>query len=251
LVGFTLVLHIPVPAKEDWWALVVLGLLQTALTFGLVFSAMQFVPAGMTAILLYSYPIIVNLLAHFLLAEKLNFKKIFGLFTGFTGLIIIFSTGDLHSGSIYGKVMIILAAVSWAAATIFFKLRFPTRNRLQVTAWQMLFGGVLTLLIIPFVEGGISLTLNLTALAVLLFTAVFASALAFALWFFVLDQWGASRASVFLFLVPVCGVLFATWLLGEDLTLKLVLGLIAVVAGIWLVNAQQPGKESSEAKKGF
>ncbi|SFH40711.1 Threonine/homoserine efflux transporter RhtA [Desulfotomaculum arcticum] len=244
LVGLTLALRMGVPAREDWLALVVLGLLQTTLTFGLVFYAMQSVPAGITSVLLYSYPIIVNLMAYFLLGERLNLKNIVGLLTGFSGLIIIFSTDGFQSGSIYGKILIIIAAINWGLATVFLRRRFPTHNKLQVTAWQMFFGGVLTLLIVPFIEGGISLSL-VTAWAALLFTSVFASAMAFSLWFYVLDFWGVGRASVFIFLVPVCGVFFATLLLGEDLTIKLALGLIAVVIGIWLVNAAAGKKSNS------
>lgn len=247
LVGLTLALRIGIPAREDWCALIILGLLQTALTFGLVFYAMQSIPAGITSVLLYSYPIIVNLMAYFLLGERLNLKNIVGLLTGFLGLIMIFSTGGFQSGSIYGKILIVIAAVNWGLATIFLKRRFPTHNKLQVTAWQMLFGGALTMLIVPFIEGGVSLTLNLTAWAALLFTSVFASALAFSLWFYVLDFWGVGRASVFIFLVPVCGVLFSTLLLGEELTINLALGLMAVVIGIWLVNAEA-GKKSNNSK---
>ncbi|WP_366922211.1 EamA family transporter [Metallumcola ferriviriculae] len=240
LVLFGIVVRTPFPAKEDWGALAILGLFQTTFTFSLVFYAMQFVEAGLTAILMYTYPLLVNLMAHFLLpGERLNTRKVIGLLVGFSGLILIFAANANTAGGwgTVGKVLILFAALSWAGATIYLRRRFQNHNTLQVTAWQMLLGGVFTIVPAFLFERTASFNFNLIAWETLLFASILASALAFALWFYVLDRLGVGRASVFLFLVPVCGVVFATFLLKEPFTLRVLGGMLSVAAGIWLVNA--------------
>ena len=243
LIGF--IVRTPFPAKEDWGALSVLGLFHTTLTFSLVTYAMQFVEAGLTAILMYTYPLQVNILAHFFLpGERLNARKTAGLVVGFSGLIIIFATNGNGVGGwdALGKVLVLFAAFSWAGSTIYLRRRFQKHNKLQVTAWQMLFGGVFALVPALLLERTASVNFNPIAWETLLFASVFASALAFALWFYVLDKLGVGRASVYLFLVPVCGVIFATVLLKETFSLRILAGVLAVATGIWLVNSEKRQK---------
>ena len=245
----------PLPAKKDWGALLLLGILQTTLTYGLVFYGLQWVEAGVTSVMLYSYPLIVNILAHYLLPnEKLNLQRIFGLIVGFSGLIIIFGTGGFSSSdkwSMAGKLLITVGAFFWAVATIYLRRRFPNHNKLVVTAWQMLLGGAVTLIGAFIIENGQDIVFNQVSVGALAFTSILSSALAFAIWFYLLDHIDAGRASVFLFLVPVFGVIFANLILGEPFTAKLMIGLIAVVVGIVLVNYRVKKKEAAADKKGI
>ncbi len=240
LVIFSLAWGVPLPKRGDWGPIVVFGLLQTTLTYAFVIYGMSFVEAGVSSILIYSYPLFVNLMAHFILPEeKLNMQKVFGLLVGFIGLIVVFSDSSFNlndTWAIIGKLMIIMGAFVWAAATIYLKVKLSQQNKLQLTAWQMLIGGTVGLIFGLVMDRGLTISFTPLAITALAYTSIMASAITFALWFYLLDYMGAGRASAFLFLVPIFSVIFATLMLNEPFTWRIVLGLFAVVSGICLVN---------------
>ncbi|KKM09163.1 hypothetical protein SY88_20030 [Clostridiales bacterium PH28_bin88] len=236
---------IPFPAQRDLGALMLLGILQCTLSFGMVFVAMRFVPAGTTSVILYIYPLITNVFAHFFLpGEQLNKRKMVGLGTGMAGLLLVIehqAREGMQEGSIAGISMILVGALSWSVASILVRKRFPAHSSLQLTAFQMIFGSLFLFFAAYLWERHIPIYMNITAISLWLYSTVLASMLAFALWFSALNRWGAGRASIFMFLVPIVGVLSATIFLAEPVSWQLMAALACVAIGIITVSISPSG----------
>jgi drug/metabolite transporter (DMT)-like permease len=180
----------------------------------------------------------VVLLAHFIYQnDKLNWKKIFGLVTGFAGIILV-NWGQAISldFSFYGEGFLIMAGLTSAVATILAKRLTQDINAFLLTGWQMVIGAFF-LFLAGFLAKG-SVVLNFTPLAGgLLIYSVFLSAAAFSLWYAILKFNKAGEIAVYRFMIPVSGaILSSIFVPGEDLNKMVIQALILVALGIFAVN---------------
>jgi O-acetylserine/cysteine efflux transporter len=223
-------------SRTDFLKVAVLGFLQTGVVFGIIYTASQAVPSGVMAIIANTNPFFVAILAHFALNEKLNKQKIIGLTVGFTGVVLVVSNNlNLQAASIVAPVFILIAAVCWGTSSVLLK-KFGFTDMVSVTGWQMFFGSI-PLLVLgfgldsqPFANWDWSFILWTG------YTAFIASTFGWWAWFRLLQKYNAARISVFLFLVPLCGVTSGAIFLGESLTYNLLFGGGLVILGVILVN---------------
>ena len=139
LLALLMVLRRPMRPREIP-ALIVLGLLQTSGFTGLIIWALVEGGAGKTAVLTYTMPFWVMVLAWPLLGEKLKGSQ--WLAAGLSVLGLLFILDPLHLGSdLFSMVLALLAGVFWALSVIVAKKlhqRAPDLDLLSLTAWQML-----------------------------------------------------------------------------------------------------------------
>lgn len=221
----------------DYVKFATLGFFQTSLLFGIIFVSLQYVPAGLSSIILNTNPFFVAIFAHFIIkGDQLTRQKIIGLVVGFSGVLVLVLAGGKSLGDValYWPLILLVASVVWASSTILIKL-FRFQDMLTVTAWQT-FLGSLPLLAIGFLFETKPIDFNWNFGLWLLYIAVPGSAFAWWAWNGMVQRYSASRVSVFLFLIPVCGVLSGVLLLGESLSYSLLIGGALVASGIILVN---------------
>jgi len=233
------------PPKKYIKPLIVLGILQTSIVFLLVMYGMQFIGAGKASILLYSMPIWSTLLAVKFLREHVTPWQVAGNILGLVGLLAILGA-DLWAGqnlrSIFGELLIVLAAVSWGASNVYYRVKLEELPRLVVTAYQMLFGTIGITLVAFIMEWGEPVKFTGTSLFLILFTGILASALCFSLWFLILSLIDMVTATISTMLVPVFG-LFLGWLyLDEKLTLGTITGSVLIIAGIVIAQMMKKGE---------
>ncbi|QZT35296.1 DMT family transporter [Caldalkalibacillus thermarum TA2.A1] len=218
-----------------WKPLLILGLLQTTLVYALIMYGMRFVEAGKSSIILYTMPIWSSLLASYFLNEKLGLRKVVGLSLGMTGLFLILGV-DLWKQQtpsvIWGESLILLASLCWAVANIYYQLKFSGQDRIQVNAYQMMFGAAGMTVLAVLAEWNQPVVLSATSIFAVLFTGVPASALCFTIWFYLLTRIDTATATISTLLVPFFGVMFSWLFLGEPLTLVMVCGGCLIVLGI-------------------
>ncbi|ASK62665.1 EamA family transporter [Virgibacillus phasianinus] len=223
------------PPKKNWIHLIVLGILQTSIVFLLVMYGLSFVGAGKASVLLYSMPIWSTILAVRFLQEKVTGAKITGLGLGMLGLLMILGW-DLWIGqepkTIVGEILIVVAAMSWGASNVYYRIKLPGVPKLQVNAYQMLFGTIGILIAAFITEWGEPVSLTTESIYYILFTGVLASALCFTVWFMILSMIDTVTATLSTLLVPVFGLFLGWLILGEKLSLGIIIGSICIIVGI-------------------
>ena len=138
-----------------------------------------------------------------------------------------------------GDTLGVVAALLWGATTLVVRAtRLASAPPEKTLAWQLGVSGVV-LLAGSWLNGdrwSVHLSpLAWTSLGFQTFVVVFASYL---VWFWLVRHYRATQLSAFSLLTPVFGLLMGVVLLGEPVTLRLVLALAGVMAGIALVNRQ-------------
>lgn len=242
-----LLLKIGFPHKRYWKHLFVVGILQTAIVFLLVMYGLKFVGAGKSSVLLYSMPIWSSILAAKFLQERLSFRKLCGLVVGLIGLLTILGTDLFRQDQmiIIGEILIILAAISWGISNVYFRIHLHQLPKLQTSAFQMLFGTIGIVMATLLMEPGMSVEWNIESVYYLLFTGVGASAFCFTVWFFILSSIDIVTATISTLLVPIFGLISSRILLGEEITVSIIVGTLFIISGI-IVSQQSEKRKSHE-----
>ena len=137
------------PAREDWNKLIISSLMLCVGFYAAQTFAMQFVDSGLSAVLVFTMPIFIAVLAHYILNEHLSRQKILGLVFGALGLISILwpQLHHIHMNlALLGQGMLIGVGFMWALTTVYMKKHFASYDKLKLTIWQMLLGGGLILI---------------------------------------------------------------------------------------------------------
>jgi drug/metabolite transporter (DMT)-like permease len=210
------------------------------LEFCLIYVAQRFTLASRSFIFLYTHPFWVALGAHYLiLGDRLNWRRFAGLLLAFAGLVLVFSEGLRHySASIFlGDVLMLLAALFWAATTLYIKRFLIAKSTpFQTLLYQLLFSAPLLLGLSLILEGNPYHYLDGIILFSLFYQTIIVAFLSYWAWFFLIHVYPVSTLAAFSFLTPIAGVFISSWLLGEPLTLALMLSLAVISLGIYLVN---------------
>jgi drug/metabolite transporter (DMT)-like permease len=222
---------------RDGTVLAAIGIANNALYLGFNYYGMLTVPAGLTALIGSTNPVLTALLAAGFLGEPMTVRKVIGLVLGVAGVaLVVESRISSGSASMSGIWLILAALVSLVGGTILFK-RFALKANLVVAnGVQTLAGG---LALAPFALafesiGDVVPTWRL--LAALSYLTIGGSIVAYLLWLRLLNVLGATAASAYHFLMPPLGMLFGWILLGEHLQARDLIGILPVAAGIWLVT---------------
>jgi O-acetylserine/cysteine efflux transporter len=224
-----------VPNKRDLKWYLVCGILQTTYFNLAIQISLNYISAGLTAVLTYSMPLFLSVMAHFFIpGEKLTIRKIIGLASGIVGLFLAM---NIHfGGGVWAAILALTSGLSWAISNVIIKKKLQHCDQIQFTTWQMAIGTVGLFLYSFCFEHG-DAHWGLMPIIYVLFAGIFPSALAFLLWTYILSKTEASKASMSLLLVPVVGAVSGFFFLGQVLSPITLIGIAFVLSGIWFVNS--------------
>ncbi|RNB86911.1 EamA/RhaT family transporter [Brevibacillus fluminis] len=217
---------------QDWARIFLIGFFQTAGVMGCIFLSLRTITAGESSILTFTNPLLVVLLGTIFLGNRYRIAQWIGVLSGFLGVFITLGFHlQLTTGTLFG----LGSAISWAIATLLVK-RWGQRFQIWVlTAYQMLFGGLLLLVMGVTLETP-RLLITPSSIGIVLWLAIMASIVQFAGWFYLLKIGDPGKTSAFLFLAPFFGVLSGWVILGEVVQWYVYGGGLLIFAGIFLVN---------------
>lgn len=228
--------------KRQWREVIIMGLLSTtAAYFFFNIANVNITSTINSTILAQSTIFFAAILAHFTYKnDKLTPIKVIGLVVGFMGLIISQLTGgvrlsDMFSFSLTGEGFMLIYGLIAALATMLAKRIGSTLNSFVMTGWNLIIGS-LGLYIIGFVMGGRLSAINWTVTGgALLIILAAASAIPFSLWYWAAQYGNLGEITVYKFIMPISGSILAV-LLGESVTVSLMVGLALVCLSIILIN---------------
>jgi len=225
--------------RVGWGLLAAYGLFLGVGEFGLLFTAIRLgAPAGLSSILLQSQAFFTALLAVALLGEPLRGRTLAGLALAALGLALLAlpQSGAGLSLPLGPALMIVLAALFWAAANIVAR-RMPGADALGLMVWSSLFSP-LPLFALALVFDGPATTLqallgmSLLSLGALAYLAFLSTLVGYGIWNGLIISHGASRIAPFSLLVPIFSLSSASIFLGEAFAFREGLAAALVLGGI-------------------
>lgn len=182
-------------------------------------------------------PIFTAVLSILLLGEKFTRSKVAGLVCAFGGVVLVITNGQWVQdwGESVGNLLVVGAALGYSIYTLQSKAILRNEKPPIVVAWATTIGAVQLILAAALLEGWPALApLTGTHLAVLAYLSIIPTSVAVVAYFYLLERVQASQASITLFLIPVFAIAWAVLLLGERLTLTMLLGGALIILGVWL-----------------
>jgi len=225
--------------RKDLWTAIWLGVLNNAAYLGLCFIAFRTTSSGMVALIASLMPLVTAALAWPVLGEGLTLRKVAGLALGTLGAWYILWNrlgGGLQVDDPFGLSIATVGMVCLACGTVLYKKRGAHADPLAMNAVQALSACVVLIPAAFLLEDVTAITFGWTFVWTQAYTAIIMTFGALTLWFALIRRAGAGAASAFHFLNPGIAMLIAWIVLGENITLPDVTGLIPVAAGILLVN---------------
>ena len=223
-----------------------------ALEFAALFIGLQYTSASRMVVFLYLAPFVVALgMPLISRQERLGGAQWAGLVIAFGGVVWAFAEGFASPTAgpkqWLGDALGIAAAVLWGATTLVLRAtRLASAPPEQTLLYQLLVSAVALLAASVLVGEAWPVRLSAPVAWAMLFQVAVVTFASYLAWFWLVRHYVATKVSAFTLLTPVFGLLAGVLLLGEPLTLRLVLALLAVCTGIALVNrATRPPASST------
>ena len=201
--------------------------------------------ASRGALLSNLLPFFILFLAHFFIpGERINKRKFFGILLGFAGVLFMFlEKKGATAGFRAGDLIILLAVIIWSSSTIYLKRIISAFIPFQVVLYSTLFSVPFFFLEALLWDGTMVSRLDVPVVGSLLYQSLISASFGFVAWNTMLQKYGAVSLHTFVFIMPIAGVALGGLVLGEPITVKILLALAFIVSGILVVH-WQPKKEA-------
>lgn len=230
------------PARSTWSGLATLAIFMLLMGNGGVVWGEQFVPSGLTAVLIATSPFwMVGVDALFPDGRRLHARQWLGLAVGFAGIVVlvwpdIAQGGAGGRGFAWGVVALQLACAGWAVGSAYTRRHVMPGDVLGAAAVQMLFGGAYMLLTGLVIGEGPRLSFTLRTGLAVGYLAIAGSVIAFAAYSYALKHLPVAIVSLYTYVNPIIAVALGTLLLGEPFELRMLVAAAIIIAGIAIVG---------------
>jgi len=228
-----------IPSKREWLQLTIFGAFNTTLYLGIFIIALGDVAAGITALMLALNPLLISVLSAIWMKRPVAMREWASIVLGMIGVsIATYPLLEDGYATVLGVALLVLSMLTYSIGAVYYASVKWTLNRSVINGWQVLIGGLLLLPFTLFFEGGktnydVQFWLSIGWLVIPV------SIGAVQLWLYLLKE-DAVKASLWLFVCPIFGLLYSTWLLDEPCAIYTAGGAILVLFSLYVGQEMSP-----------
>ena len=217
------------------WRAILLGALSIALPFNLITFGELEVPSGLTAVLIAPASLFVAAFAPFIdVSERVHSTALAGMFMGLAGVALLVGVESVHSLSAFLGALAMIGAAACYALSSFVVKRYKGLTSVTTSFISIAVAAVFTLpgaiATAPSEAPGLRAVLAIAALGVV------GTALAFVIFYILIAETGAGRASLVAYLAPGIALFYGAVLLDEPITAASIGGLALILGGVALAS---------------
>lgn len=229
--------------SRSWVLLTVVGALNCALPFSLFFWGQQYLDSGYASILNATTPLWGVIAAHFLTSdEKATPTRILGALVGMAGIVVMVGPAAMKglSDNLLAQIACLVSTTFYSFAAIYGRrLSQSALTPMSVATGQTITASLIMLPIMLIVDQPWAMAMpRLDSTMAALMLALISTALAYTLYFRLIDRSGASNAQLVAFVIPVFAVLLGSLLLNEKLTAGQAGGAVLIAAGLVILDGR-------------
>lgn len=228
------------PKGREWYAIGVLSFLNILCSNGLTTWGVQYISAGLGAIIAATFPLWMVIIGLFTSKDRIPSAALKGFLLGFGGICVIFYEhllDFLNPEFLFGIAVSFTASWTWALGTLFTKKEARDFNPYFSLGFQMFLAGIV-LLVVSYATGT-AIPVNeipwqsWTAIGYLV---VFGSVVAFAAYLYSLQHLSVEQMSIYAYINPIVAVMLGAILFSEKLTMFIIAGGAITLYGVWMIN---------------
>jgi drug/metabolite transporter (DMT)-like permease len=238
------------PLFSDGWRrriipYTVLAVLSGVVPWTAIAVGEQTISSGLASILNATTPLWAALLVIWIIpSDRPSGLNYVGVLIGLAGVVILVLpdlTAKGFRGSVAGAIAVLIASISYAVSALYQRKKLRGHSVYEVSVGQL---AVTTVLAIPIAAPSLSsFHFALPSMAAVVALGVGGSGLAYLLYYYINNTLGPVRATGVTILVPMTAVLWGVVLLGETLSLPIIIGMVVILAGILLTNVRPASRE--------
>ena len=239
------------PRRHEIGPLAALGTIFTIQIF-LLHTGADLTSPAYAVLLINANPIFANLISHAVVPEdRLTLPRLAGVLSAFVGVSIILlgrPEPELAPAPALGNALVLVSGALVGARTVYLQRLVQRMETVKAVFWQ-------TLSSLPFFALGAWLApariargdFSGEALAAILYQGTIVGGFALLLWVKLLRRHTAGTLTPFSFFTPVAGLLLSAWIFGEEISWRVLVGGLAVLAGVRAASRRAPPQQSSAA----
>ena len=237
---FFIAIGAPWPRGREWYAIGVLSFLNILCSNGLTTWGVQYISAGLGAIIAATFPLWMVIIGMFSSKERIPSAALKGFLLGFAGICVIFYEhlkDFLNPEFLFGISISFTASWTWALGTVFTKKEAKDFDPYFSLGLQMFMAG-LVLLVVSYVTG-IAIPINdipWQSWTAIIYLVVFGSVLAFAAYIYSLQRLSVELMSIYAYINPIVAVILGALLFNEKLTIFIISGGAITLYGVWKIS---------------
>jgi drug/metabolite transporter (DMT)-like permease len=212
-------------------------------TFSTLYWAEQYVASGIAAVLSATGPIMILILQIVVLRQRSTVRSTIGCIVGFAGVFLLLLPNLTVSVSflwVVGSIAILIGELSYCAGALYSKRviqRLPDASPIALNAAQMMYGGLLLLVLSLFTEQiHIKSLMTTNVIGSLLYLIVIGSMIGHSLFYWLVAKTNPVFPSTWLYISPLIALAFGALFYQEKITWITALGVITIIAGTVQAN---------------
>lgn len=229
----------PLPKGKQWKTILILSILNFALSNGLSTWGVKYISSGLGAIINAIFPIWIVIITFFR-GEKLAKLAIAGLVIAFSGVCVIFyeHLNDLLIPDFrFGIILLTLSTISWAFGSLYTKKKAATFNPYFSLGIQMVISSILLLSITETTGTAVPVsTIPAISWWSIAYLVIIGSIISFIAYIYMLQKLPPEINSIYAYVNPIVAVLLGAVIFGESLTLAIGIGGLITLSGLYMVN---------------
>ena len=235
----------PLPPRSDWGGLAILGFFMFLFGNGGVVWGEQYVPSGLTAVLVGTSPFwMVGIDAMVTRGQQMFVRQWVGMLVGVLGIVLlvwpdITAGGGTGRGFFFGVIALQIACIGWAIGSAYTRRHVTPRDVLGAASLQMLFGGLFMLLAGTALGEWADLSFTPKTTFALAYLTLLGSVVAFAAYSYALRHLNVAIVSLYTYVNPVIAVALGTILLDEPFHVRMLIAGAVILTGILIVGPKK------------
>ncbi len=223
--------------KQDFKWFVLLAFFEPFLYFLGESFGLELVPSTVGAVIVSTIPLFAPITDRLFFKSRIGWPNLLGILVSFTGVLLIIIKEDLSlAAPLKGVLLMFVAVFSTMGYSIVLKKIPAGYNAVSIITYQNTIGIFYFLPLFLYFDAPDLSTLQIhdEALVAVLLLAIFGSSLAFIFFTYGIRKIGITKANVFVNLIPVFTAIIAWYVLGDALTLQIMIGIAFVIGGLFI-----------------
>lgn len=212
---------------------------------GCVVFALKYINSGFAALLISSQPLILLIMLRIIRFQKIKLRSLFGTFLGILGIVLLtYSQGLEAAISWKGIGLVMISLLSWGYGSIFVGKASLPKNQFVNSAYQMILGGVMLIILSVCIKEPIVNPLSLDAKAFwsMAFLIIFGSIVAFTSFNYLLQKVSPEKVATGTYINPIVALILGYLVLNETIAPIGIVASVLLLAGVYFINSAKSKK---------
>jgi drug/metabolite transporter (DMT)-like permease len=235
-----------------WWPFAVLALLNNIIPFSLIFLGQTRISSALASVLNATTPLFTLMIARFFVGERLQGHKLVGISLGIIGVTVLMGPDLItaNRSSLFGMACVLGGALSYGFAALWMR-RLRHVPPLIAAGAQVSCSTIVLLPCAALIDRFWELKApGASSILAVIGLAVFATALAYIVFFRISATAGPNNVMLVTLLIPVTATALATLVLGEQITDHQIFGALTIASGLLVIDGRALRRLQPQRQKG-